>query len=87
MLIKFQTFLISGILSEIDYIEDLGVDTVWLSSLYQNGKDTVGMQNYEWDDIIDHMSVGKTVGTEEDLLELLSAFEEIGKYLLFQLSN
>ena len=79
--------MISGILGEIDYIKELGVDTVWLSSLYQNGKDTEGTQNYEWDDIIDHMSVGETVGTDEDLHELLSAFEEIGIYVKYKFRN
>ena len=58
---------------------------MWLSSLYKNGKDTEGTQNYEWDDIIDHMSVGETVGTEEDLHELLAAFEKIGIYVPCQL--
>ena len=76
-------FSILGILSEKDYIKGLGVDTVWLSSLYKNGKDTVGMQNYEWDDIIDHMSVGKTVGTDEDLQQLLTEFEDNGTEMFF----
>ena len=51
---------------------------MWLSSLYKNGNGTDGMQNYEWDDIIDHKYVDETVGTDEDLKQLLTAFEENG---------
>ena len=63
----------------MDYIKGLGVDTVWLSSFYENFHDDGDHQNYEWDDITDHTKVGPRFGTEEDLNELLTAFEENGK--------
>ena len=66
-------------LEKIDYIKGLGVDTVWLSSFFQNDQDDENSQNYEWDDITDHTKVGQRFGTEDDLNELLTAFEENGK--------
>ena len=51
----------------MDYIKGLGVDTVWLSSFYENFHDDGDHQNYEWDDITDHTKVGPRFGTEEDL--------------------
>ena len=63
----------------MDYIKGLGVDTVWLSSFYENFHDDGDHQNYEWDDITDHTKVGQRFGTEDDLNELLTSFEESGK--------
>ena len=75
----FTNFLLLlGTNSKIEYIKALGVDTVWLSPFYENGKDNDNDQNYDWDDIIDHKSVGRRFGTEDDLTQLLSALEENG---------
>ena len=70
--------LLLGTNSKIEYIKALGVDTVWLSPFYENGKDNDNDQNYDWDDIINHKSVGSRFGTEEDLKQLFSALEENG---------
>ena len=71
-------FLLLGVRSEIEYIKNLGIDTVWLSPFYENGKDNDTNQNYDWNDIIDHNSVGHRFGTDDDLNQLLSELEGNG---------
>merc|ERR1719322_818723 len=39
---------LKGVLEKIDYIKGLGVNTVWLSSFYENYHDDENFQNYEW---------------------------------------
>ena len=69
----------------VDYIKKLGVDSVWLSPFYKNGRDCYNSdqcndenQNYDWNDIIDHTVVGDIFGDEGDLTALLTELEMNG---------
>ena len=74
----------------VDYIKDLGVDSVWLSPFYENGMDDMikcpnstncdeGAQNYDWSDVVDHKSVGERFGSVTDLDELFAEMDKQGK--------
>lgn len=60
-----------GIIDQLDYIRDLGVNTIWLSPFYASE----GYHGY-W--ITDFMSVEPRFGTEADLKELIDKAHEHG---------
>ncbi|WEL23268.1 alpha-amylase family glycosyl hydrolase [Candidatus Nanohalovita haloferacivicina] len=55
---------IRGIIERLDYIEELGVDVIWISPFYQN-------EAYHGYHVTDFFSVDENFGTEEDLKELI----------------
>ena len=77
-------------IDQIEYIKKLGVDSIWFSPFYKNGKDPChdltdcdsNDQNYDWSDITDHKMVGKMFGTDQDLDKLLELLEEKGWYYI-----
>src|SRR6056297_1162519 len=55
-----------GIIEKIDYLEQLGIDAVWLNPVYKSPNDDNGY------DISDYRAVMDEFGTIEDLEELMS---------------
>jgi alpha-glucosidase len=58
---------LQGIMQRLDYLEDLGVTTIWLSPFYASPMADFGY------DISDHTAVDPLFGTLEDFKELLAA--------------
>src|SRR5512138_948426 len=58
---------IKGLTQKLDYLQDLGVDCVWLMPIYPSPLRDDGY------DIADYYNVAKTFGTLEDFKELLDA--------------
>ena len=55
---------IPGIISKLDYLQDLGVDIIWLSPCYQS---PLADQGY---DISDYYAIDPRFGTMEDMDQL-----------------
>jgi oligo-1,6-glucosidase len=56
---------IQGIISKLDYLKELGIDTIWLSPVYESPNDDNGY------DISNYMSIMKEFGSMKDWEELL----------------
>lgn len=61
---------LQGIISRLDYLENLGVDAIWLSPVYKSPQDDNGY------DISDYQDIDPMFGTLEDMEELI---REAGK--------
>ena len=61
-----------GIISKLDYIAELGVNTIWLSPIYKSPDDDNGY------DIADYKSVHPQFGTLEDFDELVAEAKKRG---------
>ncbi len=59
-----------GVIEKIDYLEDLGVDAVWLNPVYKSPNDDNGY------DISDYRAIMDEFGTMEDLEELMEKLHE-----------
>ena len=57
---------IPGIISKLDYLEDLGVDALWLSPIYESPMKDFGY------DISDYRKIDPDFGTMEDFDQLLA---------------
>jgi Glycosidases len=62
--------LIAGIKSRLDYIKDLGVDTIWLSPIYKSPMKDFGY------DIEDFRDIAPVFGTLEDFHSLVTAMKQ-----------
>ncbi|MBM7622157.1 oligo-1,6-glucosidase [Bacillus tianshenii] len=56
---------IQGIISKLDYLKELGIDTIWLSPVYESPNDDNGY------DISNYLSIMKEFGSMKDWEELL----------------
>jgi alpha-glucosidase len=56
-----------GILSELDYLSSLGVETLWLSPFFQSPQEDFGY------DITDHLGIAPEYGSRDDVLALFDA--------------
>lgn len=56
---------LQGIISKLDYLNDLGIDVIWLSPVYQSPMDDNGY------DISDYQAIAPEFGTMDDMRELL----------------
>ena len=65
---------ISGLSEKLDYIQDLGVESIWLSPIYEFGGVDYG------NDIIDHKKIDPLFGTQDDFEALLREVDKRGKY-------
>ncbi|XP_059084164.1 maltase 2-like [Tigriopus californicus] len=65
-----------GIGDKLDYIVDLGVDSVFLSAFYEFGGVDMGY------DVVNHMAVDPIFGTNKDLDALLHSLDEKGLKLI-----
>lgn len=70
---------IPGIISKLDYIKELGVNTVWLSPCYPSPGDDNGY------DISDYRGIDPVYGTMEQFNELLCGLHQRGIKLLMDL--
>lgn len=70
---------IRGIISKLDYLQELGINTVWLSPCYPSPGDDNGY------DISDYRGIAKEYGTLEEFKELLDGMHKRGIRLLMDL--
>lgn len=70
---------LKGILEKVDYLEELGVDIIWLCPVYDSPNDDNGY------DIRDYYSIHPEYGSMEDLDRLLEALHERGMRLIMDL--
>ncbi|WP_419159778.1 glycoside hydrolase family 13 protein [Rossellomorea sp. BNER] len=70
---------IQGIISKLDYLNELGVDVVWLSPVYQSPNDDNGY------DISDYQRIMDDFGTMEDWEEMLAEMHNRGIKLVMDL--
>ena len=68
-----------GIIEKLDYLQDLGVDALWLSPIYDSPNDDNGY------DIRDYRKIMKEFGTMDDFDELLHEVHERGMRLIMDL--
>lgn len=68
-----------GILSRIDYLQDTGVDTVWICPMYNSPQHDMGY------DISDYESVYPPYGTIEDMEAIIAACHQRGMSVLLDL--
>jgi alpha-glucosidase len=65
-----------GIVDRLDYLQDLGVDALWLSPIYVSPMADFGY------DVADHTAVDPVFGTDADLDDLIGGLHERGMRLL-----
>ena len=70
---------IVGIIEELDYLKDLGVQVLWLTPMY------VSPQNDNGYDIADYYNIDKTFGTLEDFKKLLEETHKRGMKLIMDM--
>ncbi|MCR8641671.1 alpha-glucosidase [Paenibacillus sp. N1-5-1-14] len=70
---------IQGIISKLDYLQQLGVDVVWLSPVYASPNDDNGY------DISDYQAIMDEFGTLDDWKMLLSGLKSRGMKLIMDL--
>lgn len=70
---------IPGITSRLDYLDELGVDVVWLSPVYRSPQDDNGY------DISDYEDIDPLFGSLEDLDELVAGLHARGMRLMMDL--
>ena len=70
---------LNGITEKMDYLQELGVDVVWLSPVYQSPNDDNGY------DISDYQAIMTEFGTMEDFDRMLAAAHEHGIKLVMDL--
>ena len=70
---------IRGIISKLDYIKSLGVDSVWLSPVYKSPNDDNGYDISDYRDIMDEF------GTLDDWKEMVKGMHERGIKLIMDL--
>ena len=70
---------IPGIISKLDYLEDLGIDILWLSPCYQS---PLADQGY---DISDYYSIDSRFGTMKDMEQLIAEAKKRNIYILMDL--
>lgn len=70
---------LKGIISKLDYIEDLGIDVVWLNPIYTSPNDDMGY------DIADYQNIMNEFGTMQDFEELLYGLHSRGIKLIMDL--
>lgn len=68
-----------GIISKLDYLQDLGIDIIWLSPIYCS---PLADQGY---DISDYYNIDPRFGTMEDMEELLREAKKRQMYILMDL--
>jgi oligo-1,6-glucosidase len=70
---------LQGIISELDYLADLGVDVIWLSPFYKSPNADNGY------DIADYQAIMPEFGTMSDFDELLRGIHQRGMKLIIDL--
>ena len=70
---------IQGIIEKLDYIKELGADTLWLNPIYVSPDVDNGY------DIADYYQINPQYGTLEDFKELLDKVHEKGMRLIMDM--
>ncbi|MFT8705394.1 alpha-glucosidase [Bifidobacterium aquikefiricola] len=70
---------IPGITSRLDYLQDLGVDVIWLSPVYRSPQDDNGY------DIADYQDIDPMFGTLDDMDELIAQAHHRGIKIVMDL--
>ena len=70
---------IVGIIETLDYLKDLGVDTIWVSPMYQSPQKDMGY------DISDYEAIDQMYGSVEDAEKLIKGCHERGMRIIFDL--
>ncbi|EMG46571.1 MAL2 Alpha-glucosidase [Candida maltosa Xu316] len=70
---------IPGIISELDYIKDLGVDIIWLSPMYKSPMEDMGY------DISDYEDINPDFGTLQDMQDLIDGCHTRGLKIICDL--
>lgn len=70
---------LNGITEHLDYLEELGIDVIWLSPVYESPNDDNGY------DISDYQSIMKDFGTMEDFDRLLAEAHRRGIKIVMDL--
>lgn len=68
-----------GIIEKMDYLQELGVDVIWLSPVYESPNDDNGY------DISNYQAIMKEFGTMEDFDEMLASAHAHGLRLVMDL--
>ncbi len=66
---------LQGVIDGLDYIQSLGVDTIWLLPIFKS-------PSYHGYDTIDYYSVNPDYGTNDDLLKLIKEIHRRKMYIL-----
>lgn len=70
---------LQGVISKLDYLKDIGIDTLWLSPVYATGNKDYGY------DIDDYYKINPEYGTMGDFDELLKQAKERGIAIIMDL--
>ncbi|MDG5790191.1 alpha-glucosidase [Evansella sp. AB-P1] len=70
---------IQGVISKLDYLQDLGIDVIWICPIYQSPNDDNGYDISDYQDIMDDF------GTMEDFDQLLKEVHQRGMKLIMDL--
>ncbi len=70
---------IQGIISKLDYLQELGVDLIWLSPVYESPNLDFGY------DVSDYLNINPEYGTMKDMDELLLECEKRGIRIIMDL--
>jgi alpha-glucosidase len=70
---------IQGIISKLDYLEELGFETIWISPFFKSPQRDFGY------DVSDYLSISKDFGTMEDAEQLIKEIHNRGMYVVFDL--
>lgn len=76
---RFQGGTINGIRSKLDYLQGLGVTTLWLGPVWKQRTD---MDTYHGYGIQNFLEVDPRFGTRQDLRNLIDAAHDRGMYVL-----
>lgn len=68
-----------GLIEKLDYLENLGIDVIWLSPMYPSPNDDNGY------DISDYKGIMSEFGTMNDIDQLLSSIHQRGMKLILDL--
>ncbi|MGG0717902.1 alpha-glucosidase [Robertmurraya massiliosenegalensis] len=70
---------LNGLMSRLDYIQDLGIDVIWICPMYKSPNDDNGY------DISDYQEIMEDFGTMEDFDQLLEEVHQRGMKLIIDL--
>ncbi|MCP5096330.1 MAG: alpha-amylase [Chloroflexi bacterium] len=79
---QFQGGTLNGIRSKLDYLQNLGVTTLWIGPIWRQRAD---LETYHGYGIQNFLDVDPRFGTRQDLRDLVDAAHERGMYILLDI--
>ncbi len=79
---RFQGGTLTGIISKLDYLKDLGITTIWIGPVWKQRAD---LQTYHGYAIQNFLDVDPRFGTRQDLRDLVDAAHARGLYVLLDI--